>query len=267
MPRVALAGLLIALIGMAPRPCAAGYISELYLADTGAGAGGLPDAVELRGLPAASDGPVELVIVDAGPTRLGKVKQTITIPTPTDGGTQLITDGPWPSDLWDGAPTTGINQVTLASLGEAGGFDLRFARSLLLYDRPTGVTRYTRLTLSEQGVGEAERLGALTLAIGGNAAHGEAAGPVVSMSRGEAMVRPLTPALDLGVPHAGRIDGQGALRHSSPALKLTPGEDNPVWSGTVMPTPATVGLVGAGAILLLGARPPRRHCSTGRWRL
>lgn len=241
------AALLLTLCG---RPCTAAFISEVYLgADEPAG---MPVAIELAELTGLSH--VQLIVLDATPGRYGEVRQIVTVPV--DHDVHLISERSWPASLWAHDPSKRHELILSQLHADDDAFDLRWPRTVRLYDRQTPVAVDGSSLFSayqQQLLGDAVLLDELTLSFGDQVAD-EVNGPIVSVDQGEALARPyvapdtLASALVQGTPTA-----EGMLARD---YRLSPGWRNMVWP-TPTPEPGTLGLLLVGAVVA-GRRPPRR---------
>ena len=262
-------GLGLALVLSAATPCRAAFISEVYLSD---GSAGDPStAVEVEGLDAQSGRGADLIVIDAAPLRHGRVQRAITLPT--SERVQLVSESAWPTGKWVPAPLSSAapTRTTLSDLNEGDSFGLSWARTLLLYDQPTGVSDAGTTNLFTQkqpdSFHEATLLDSLTLSIDGAVPAVNASGPVVALNAGEAMVRPIDQDANPRLPRVGVPDSNGVLAGIDPQLKLTPGWLNPEWEASEpLPEPGTGAILGL-CVAALALRRHRRHCSNRSGRL
>lgn len=256
---MAMAGVL----GLVALQAEAAYISELFIDDGGARE--VPHAVEFDALGRLEADHAELLVVDAGPSALGHLQRVIGVPT--DRPLRMLSERPWPEQVWDMQVNTHAAHTTLAELGETDGFHFNAARTLLLYDRPTGLTQTLAESVFSPSVqdrlAEAELLEALTLVFPGGVADAEAPGPHFTLEPGDALVRPLDEA---GEPRPELVIGTttdtGTLAGTDPRLSLSPAARNPEWRP--VPEPGTAALALGLAITALMMRHRGGHCSHRR---
>jgi len=265
----ALAALIVLVV---PSPCRAGFISELYLSD--GSSGGPSSAVEVTGLGDLTADSADLIVIDATYGRHGNIQRVITLPTAA--GAHLVSETAWPAGQWGpggpaGDTSTTLNRATLGDLDEGSSFELNWARTLLLYDRATGVKDdgSTNLYTDNQpsDFQNATLLDALTFTISGTPVDPAAAGPALQLAPGEAVVRPIDEQGALMAPPVGKPDADGQLAGVEPALRLTPGWENPVWQQEGQLPEPTTGAILSLALGAMALRRPRRHCSNRPGRL
>jgi hypothetical protein len=247
-------------------PCNAGWISEVSPAardvdNSHAGLSTLPPYVELSDLspnPAAS---LQLVVLNASPgAAAGLVLEAITVPA--GPGLQLVTDGVWPTDA-EPYPLGGADPFTPLADGQT--LPIAGARSLLLFDRPTGLAAgIGAIQDNLDRIGDAVLLDAVTFGpAGGLVAYANE--PVVELAGGEALARP---AQQDGGPDPGVILSGQPLNDQSlpitPPYVLNPGRYNPTWQPQVNPEPGS-GFIVAALGVLMGIGPLGRRGRGRRW--
>lgn len=252
-----------------PAPVARGaYISEVFFDDGRDGPDTMPNAIEFDRLDRAPGEQVELIVIDAGSDSFGEIMRIV--PIPTNEATFLVAEHPWPHELWGREHPLGDNHAALEELLE-GATSFRFgrARSLMLYDQPTGLSEWSLESIfsdaNQARLADVALLDALTFVFDADAAEAEAPGPHFEVQPDHAITWPLA---TVGLPAAERLAGEitatGKLAGTNPPLALTPGLENPIWSPIPEPGAAVVMLAGLAGLLM--GRPPRR-CSSARLRL
>ena len=250
-----------------PRLCPAAVISELFISD--GTAEGVPNAIEFADLDALPASAVDLIVIDVSPRRYGAVERVISLPT--DWPYQLLSERSWPSQPWGDELELGPSAATLDTLGEGDSLAFAGARSLLLYDRTTTVTETGGLSLfsddQQARLNGAALLDQMTITLDGAAVSEQVTAPILALSAGHAVVRPLDGSTFSSDLLAGPVTATGTLAGVSPEVTLTPGAINIDLSPVpATPEPATASLLAAALAVLL-ARRPRRRCSAGSGRL
>lgn len=235
---------------------------------------GLPDLVEIRGLPASDD--ISLVVLDAKDAafsnRWGKVRSAVTLDTSKVSGSlvalsesALPSHLPAPADalvMLDGTSNAVYAPTDWSTTSYAGGLDLGGARLLVLLDGVATTADANAFfpstyTKSQVASGSLDGLTILdTLAFSTGPTATDQFGNPLDPITGDAMVRPDDENGDAGDVQSGTVDAAGTLSGTSPALAVTPGRSNPVWS-EVIPEPSS-GVAVAVLGVLLAVRPQRR---------
>jgi len=241
-------------------PCRGAFLSEVYLSD--GSAGGPPTSVEVSGLNDVAASSVELIVIDAvWGGRHGDVQRVVSVGTSSP--VMLVSEGVWPVGLWDHTPAgVAANRKTVSETSGGDSFDLGFAATLLLYDRPTEVTEAGQVDLfsadQQAKLGDAVLLDSLTLGFAGVPVAADVHAPVRTVADGDVFVRPLDRD---GAPLAWRTGEPGVsgdLAGVTPRLEVTPGWANTTWADThPHPEPASAAVLALGALAVVTARPRR----------
>lgn len=218
----------------------------------------IPALVEVLGLAGVVE--AELVIINAqdSPTRWGAIQQVVTIGAGQPA--RILTGGPWPTDIFPfGDPPPG-DRVQMIG----GGLDLTGSRTLLLFDRVTGLIPLSGKINTPQAqalLAGAQLLDVVTFGPNGSgsarAYQGEA---ILSLDATKAAARPTLPAGGPGPAFlVGTPDLNGDLLAGSGFFALSPGLTNTVVTAASMPEPTTVAICLAGLLALPAVRH-RRIC-------
>ena len=215
--------------------CEAAHISEIFLNQEQTDY--TPCAVEIDGIVELSE--LQLVVVDAGKYLYGQVLNVIDIPV--NQNIQLISQEPWPDNLWHCTNDNQSIATTLESIDYDNPFDFDGPRSLLLLDQSTQLREHANLftdSLQQYYLNLANILDVVTF---GPNAEAKPFGDeiVINASLGTAISRPygLDGYLHQNTFLVGFPDDIGKLYDPTETepYYVTPGVINPAWDSSHTP--------------------------------